>query len=80
LVKQGAQSAIAKMDLDGLGDYIAVFAMAADEFPLLEEAKAIAGGNPDAWIPVYRSLRQARSRKLTRFGVQPLAEGEEVAV
>ena len=58
LVKQGSQSAIAKMDLGGLSEYIAVFAMAAEEFPLLEAAKAEAGNHPDAWIPVYHDLRK----------------------
>jgi len=62
MVKQGSQSAMAKMDLDGLGEYIAVFAMAAEEFPLLEAAKAQAGNHPDDWIPVYHALR-ARAKK-----------------
>jgi len=63
MVKQGSQSSIVKMDLGGMGDYIAVFAMAAEDFPLLEEAKAKAGNNPDDWIPAYRALREGRKQK-----------------
>ncbi|MDM0029125.1 transporter [Variovorax saccharolyticus] len=60
LIKQGSQSCIAKLDLHGLEDYIAVMAMAAEDFELLEDAKAQAGNHPDAWVPRFIKLRRAR--------------------
>jgi type IV secretion system protein VirB4 len=58
MIKQGSQSCIAKIDLSGLEDYIAVLAMAKEDFPFLEKAQAQAGKHPDAWIPVYLELRR----------------------
>lgn len=58
MIKQGSQSCIAKLDLTGLEDYIAVLAMAKDDFPFLEQAKAKVGRHPDDWIPLYLELRR----------------------
>ena len=58
LIKQGNQSSIAKLDLEGLGDDIAVMAMAKADFAYLDEAKAQVGNNPDNWIPLYKRLRR----------------------
>lgn len=58
MIKQGSQSCIAKIDLSGLEDYIAVLAMAKDDFPFLDQAKAQVGRHPDDWIPAYLELRQ----------------------
>lgn len=58
LIKQGNQSCIAKLDLEGLGDDIAVMAMAKSDFQYLDEAKAQVGNNPDDWIPLYKRLRR----------------------
>jgi type IV secretion system protein VirB4 len=73
LIKQGSQSSVVGMDL-GLqpgqpkgtlvpAEYVPVFAMAAEDFPLLEEAKALAGNEPDDWIPEYQRLRKLRNEK-----------------
>jgi type IV secretion system protein VirB4 len=64
LVKQGSQSNVAKMDLAGMGDIIAVLAMAAEDFPFLEAAKKQCGNEPDAWIPVYTELRKSGLKKV----------------
>ena len=58
LIKQGAQSAVVKLDLEGMGDDIAVFAMAAEDFEIFEAAKSQAGNHPDQWVPLYKSLRR----------------------
>ena len=58
LIKQGNQSSIAKLDLAGLEDDIAVMAMAKSDFQYLDKAKAQVGKNPDDWIPVYKQLRR----------------------
>ena len=63
LVKQGSQSTVAKLDLNGMGDDIAVLAMAAEDFPFLEEAKKQSGSDPDAWIPLYKQLRATSRAK-----------------
>lgn len=63
LIKQGSQSSIAKLDLNNMGDDIAVLAMAAEDFPFLEAAKAQAGSHPDNWIPVYKELRKQGRQK-----------------
>ena len=63
LVKQGSQSAVARLDLEGMGDDIAVLAMAAEDFPLLEAAKAQAGQHPDQWVPAFKALRREAHAK-----------------
>jgi type IV secretion system protein VirB4 len=73
LVKQGSQSNIAKLDLNGMGDDIAVLAMAAEDFPVLEAAKAQAGAHPDQWVPVYKELRKTMRLKVS----QPVTQGEK---
>jgi type IV secretion system protein VirB4 len=79
MIKQGSQSSIAQMDLGGLGDYIAVFAMAADDFPLLEQAKKFAGTHPDDWIPVYRNLREQRKSVPRVGGDEPMEQAKLAA-
>ncbi len=59
LIKQGNQSSIVKLDLEGFEDDIAVMAMAMSDFQYLDAAKAEVGNNPDDWIPVYKQLRKA---------------------
>lgn len=63
LIKQGSQSSVAKLDLNGLGDFIAVMAMAADDFPYLDAAKTQAGAHPDAWVPLFTEMRNAGRTK-----------------
>lgn len=66
LVKQGSQSSIVKLDLGGMGDDIAVLAMAAEDFQYLDAAKKEAGSNPDMWIPAYKRLRKAGRTKVSQ--------------
>lgn len=64
LVMQGSQASVVKLDLSQCIEDIAVLAMAKDDFPLLDAAKAQAGNHPDAWVPVYKRLRrEERARK-----------------
>lgn len=71
LIKQGSQSCIAKLDLNGLGDDIAVLAMAAEDFQYLDAAKAEAGSHPDQWVPVYKRLRrEGRAKAVVQKGVK----------
>ena len=66
LIKQGSQSSIAKLDLTGFGDDIAVLATAQEDFQYLDAAKLQAGNNPDDWIPVYQSLRRAGKSRVAQ--------------
>lgn len=66
LVKQGSQSSIAKLDLAGFGDDIAVLATAQEDFQYIEAAKLEAGNNPDNWIPVYQKLRREGKQKASK--------------
>lgn len=59
MIKQGSMSCLAKLDLHGMGDEIAVLAMDAEDFPYLDAAKRTKGNHPDSWIPEYRVLRKA---------------------
>jgi type IV secretion system protein VirB4 len=73
LVKQGGQASIVKLNLGDVLEDIAVLAMAAEDFPLLEAAKAQAGDHPDAWVPVYKDLRR-RARSAGRVNVSPVSQ------
>lgn len=66
LVKQGSQSNVAKLDLNGMGDDIAVLAMAAEDFEFLRQAKATAGNHPDQWVPAYKVLRKKGLAKVSQ--------------
>lgn len=58
IIKQGSQTNVAKLDLNGMGDVMSVLAMAAEDFKYLEAAKKRMGNNPDEWVPMYKKLRQ----------------------
>ena len=65
-MKQGSQSSVAKLDLNGMGDDIAVLAMSAEDFKYLDAAKLEAGNHPDAWVPVYKRLRKEGRSKISQ--------------
>ena len=58
LVKQGSQSNVAKLDLSGMEEDIAVLAMSAEDFPILEAAKQQTSNDPDDWVPAYKKMRR----------------------
>ena len=69
MIKQGSQSSIAMLDLNGMGEYIAVMAMAQDDFKYLDAAKAQVGEHPDAWVPVYIDLRKKGRTKVPQLNL-----------
>lgn len=71
LVKQGSQSSIVKLDMSAVTDYIPVLAMAQDDFPYLDAAKAQVGNDPDKWVPLFQEMR--------RFGRAPVVQPVKVA-
>lgn len=58
LVKQGHQSAFAKLDLYGFGDEIAVLSGSTDNVALLHEVMQDVGENPDNWLPEFHARRK----------------------
>ena len=64
LIKQGSQSNIAKLDLSGMGEDIAVLAMSAEDFKFLDAAKDQVGNHPDDWVPAYKELRRTGNKKV----------------
>lgn len=62
LIKQGKQSAIAKMDLYGMGDEIAVLSGSEDNIKVLEALFAklpeAAKKQPEIWLPLFHKSRR----------------------
>ncbi|MDC4147471.1 hypothetical protein [Acinetobacter baumannii] len=62
LIKQGKQSAIAKMDLYGMGDEIAVLSGSDDNIKVLEALFAklpeAAKKQPETWLPLFHKSRK----------------------
>ncbi len=69
LVKQGNQSAFASFNLSGLDDAIAVFSGDRENALILDEARAVAGDDPDEWLPVYL-LRVFERKQRTRLAAK----------
>ena len=58
-VKQGRQWAMAKLDLYGFNDEIAVLSGTSANLVKMEEAIAETDNNPEHWLPVfYKKVRQ----------------------
>jgi len=53
LIKQGNQSAFAKLDLHGFEDEIAVLSGDKENVLILDRVRADVGDDPDVWLPVY---------------------------
>ena len=60
LVKQGHRSAIARLDLDGFDDALAILSGSSDNIEMLEDIIAQVGDKPDDWLPVFHERRKAR--------------------
>lgn len=59
LLKQGQHSVIAKFDLSGLPDEIAVLSGRADSVRLCDTIRQEVGENPTAWLPVFHERRKS---------------------
>lgn len=62
LVKQGHSSAIARLDLDGFDDELAVLSGSTDNIELVHQIIAEVGEDPRAWLPIFHERRRARRR------------------
>ena len=61
LVKQGHNSVVAELNLDGFGDALAVLSGRTETVELLDRIRAEVGDDPAIWLPVFHA-----ERKVTR--------------
>lgn len=59
LVKQGHDSVVVELDLSGLDDELAVLSGRAETTPLVDQAIADVGSDPDLWLPAFQARRRA---------------------
>ncbi len=57
LIKQGVASAVAKLDLSGMDDEIAILSGNAQTIRIADKVRAKYGDNPDDWIPHFHKER-----------------------
>lgn len=60
LIKQGHHSAIAKLDLSGFEDELAVLSGSADNIELLDTILTEVDDDPKIWLPIFHERRKAR--------------------
>ena len=53
LIRQGANSVMAKLDLSGMDDVISVLSGRAETVILLDEIRQESGDNPEDWLPIF---------------------------
>jgi type IV secretion system protein VirB4 len=53
LVKQGKDVVVARIDLSGMEDCIAVLSGRAETVAILDQARAEVGDHPEQWLPLY---------------------------
>lgn len=59
LIKQGSRSVVARLDLSGMDDVIAVLSGRAETLPVMERAIAAKGERPEDWLPYFQAHRRA---------------------
>jgi type IV secretion/conjugal transfer VirB4 family ATPase len=60
LIKQGQQSMMARLDLAGFDDELAILSGSTDNNELLDAVIAEVGDDPREWLPVFHARRKAR--------------------
>lgn len=67
LIKQGHQSAIARLNLyPGFDDELAVLSGASDNVALVDQIIAEVGDDPATWLPLFHERRKARATQSKR--------------
>lgn len=61
LIKQAGQSVIAKLDLEGFSDELAIISGTTRTVTLAEEIISVHGDNPNIWLPIFQEKRKERS-------------------
>lgn len=59
LVKQGHNSVIAKLDLSGMSDEIAVLSGRAETVRLADQIREEVGNDPAIWLPIFHAKRKS---------------------
>lgn len=59
LIKQGNGSAVAKLDLAGMDDEIAVLSGRTETVNLLREIREEVGDDPSVWLPIFHERRKS---------------------
>lgn len=57
LLKHGRHSVIARLDLNGMDDFIAVLSGRTETVNLLDEIRAEVGDDPAVWLPIFNKRR-----------------------
>lgn len=60
LIKHGNKSIVAKLDLKGMDDILAVLSGREETVRLLDEIRLEVGDNPKDWLPVFHNRRRKR--------------------
>jgi type IV secretion system protein VirB4 len=58
LIKQGQDSIVVKLDLNGMDDFISVLSGRAKTVELVDELRAELGDDPKDWLPVFHEKRR----------------------
>ena len=54
LIKQGEDSVVARIDLNGMNEFIEVLSARADTIRILDKIRERVGDDPDVWLPIFR--------------------------
>jgi type IV secretion system protein VirB4 len=66
LFKQGSQSTLLRLSLNGMDDELEVISGTKENLPFMEQARADVGENPDKWVPYYLELIRAERKKTSK--------------
>lgn len=58
LIKHGTSSIVAKLDLNGMDDYLAILSGREETVRLLDEIREEVGDNPKDWLPIFHARRK----------------------
>ena len=58
LIKQGSNSVVARLDLSGMDDVVAVLSGRTETLQVMEQARLQSGAAPDDWLPCFHALRR----------------------
>jgi type IV secretion system protein VirB4 len=53
---------VARLDLSGMDDAIAVLSGRAETLQLMEQARAQKGPRPEEWLPYFQMIRRGTAR------------------
>lgn len=63
LVKQGHESVVVELDLNGMDDALAILSGRASTVAILDEVRAAFGDDPNVWLPEFHRRRKAEGAR-----------------